>query len=881
MPWANESRPWALFLFIAVLLGGQLQAWAQDVPTATPVTPSQLDEPIIFDSQMLMQGASGMAIDTTRFEQPARNVPGTYRLDILVNGQWRATQEVELRTVAGLVDAQPCYSAELLTRVGIDLKRSRRGRGSDQQSAVVPQGLTCDKLERFVPGAAISVDLPEQKLHITVAQYYLQRPATSTYVDPSSWDSGVTAGLLNYDANLFSVQSQGRRDTHAYSGLNMGLNLGGVRLRHNASLTWSPTLGGRYQRGYAYGQVDLTDWKSQLLVGESTTSGELFDAVSFRGVQLESDDRMLPDTQRYYAPVVRGTATSNAKVSIYQRGYLVYETTVAPGSFEIADLQAASFGGDLRVTVTEADGREHGFVVPFATTVQLLRPGSTRYSLVAGQLVDPGLHGRPPVVLQGTLQRGLDNNLTGYGGTALTPGYVSGLAGMALNTRFGGFAADLTAASTELPAGQTQQGSSLRLSYSKNLPNSRTNFSLLAYRYSTSGYLGLHDAVALKDRMRNESGRTSDFARVRARFDANISQGLGADGGSVYLNSSSSQYWQHGGRTLSFSMGYSNQWRGNFYSIAAQRSHSASPGGLRYAGDQDDTQLTFTLSIPLGPDGHGGAVINSYASHDRRSGRQMSTGISGGFNERGDTSYAVSVAHADRQRGASSNASVNYRLPQGAFGASLSQGPDYHQQSLSASGAVVLHPGGVTLAQTLGETVGVVKALDAEGARVGYAGSSVGKDGYAIISSLSPYQLNQVDVDPQGVPNDVELQVSSRSVAPRAGAVVMLDFPTRRSRPLLIDSRRGNGRRLPFAASAIDVQSGQVIGAVGQGSRLVVRSDKSRGSIRVEWGSDADQQCQVDYALPERHAREGSAFELLNLVCHDIDARPAGKERVL
>lgn len=109
----------------------------------------------------------------------------------------------------------------------------------------------------------------------------------------------------------------------------------------------------------------------------------------------------------------------------------------------------------------------------------------------------------------------------------------------------------------------------------------------------------------------------------------------------------------------------------------------------------------------------------------------------------------------------------------------------------------------------------------------------------------------------------------------------MLDFPTRKSRPLLIDSQRSNGQRLPFAASAIDVQSGQVIGAVGQGSRLVVRSDKSRGSIRVEWGSDADQQCQVDYALPERHAREGSAFELLNLVCHDIDARPAGKERVL
>lgn len=127
------------------------------------------------------------------------------------------------------------------------------------------------------------------------------------------------------------------------------------------------------------------------------------------------------------------------------------------------------------------------------------------------------------MVLQAALQRGPDNSLTGYGRTALAPGYVSGMAGLKLNTRFAGFAADLTSSSTELAEGQSQLGSSLLFSHSKNLPNSRTNFSPLASRYSTSGYLGLHDAVVMQDPTRNDPRRVGEFGRLRSRLDINIS----------------------------------------------------------------------------------------------------------------------------------------------------------------------------------------------------------------------------------------------------------------------------------------------------------------------------------------------------------------------
>ena len=703
-------------------------------------------------------------------------------------------------------------------------------------------------------------------------KYYLSRESSSKDIDPSSWDQGVTAAQLTYDSNISSSSSNNQRYTNGYAGLNMGLNIGRVHLRHRGNLTWSSENGGRYQRGNIYGQTDLTDWNAQILAGESSTSGEFFDAMSFRGFQVESDDRMLPQSQRFYAPVVRGTASSNARVTIYQRGYLVYETTVAPGPFEIADLQAASFGGDLQVTVTEANGQKSSFMVPFATTVQLLRPGRTRFSATVGQVAEQSLNGARPYMLQGTVQRGLDNQLTGYGGTALTRDYLSGMLGTALNTPIGGFAVDLTMASTDLGNDQRRQGSSLRLSYSKNLPNTGTHFSLLAYRYSTSGFLGLRDAIALQDVIARDSLRGADYGRMRSRLDTNISQQFAGEGGSVYLSGSSIQYWNKASQAQSFSLGYTNQWRGNSYSLSAQRTQGTGGGWASGAGSNGNTLISLSVSIPLGRESRSGTTFNSFASRDNYSGTSVSSGLSGTLDEAGHGAYALSVARDGEAHDISNNASLNYRMPKVSLGASLSRGRDYQQGSLSASGAMIAHSGGVTFSQSLGETIGVVKAPGAQGAQVGYGVSTVDSRGYAVLTSLTPYQLNNVEIDPNGMPDDVELKVSSRSVAPRAGAVVLLDYPTLRSRPVLINSKRENGDRLPFAATAIDVQSGETVGAVGQGSRLVIRTEKDRGSIRVEWGEESGQQCQVDYQLPQRQGEKRSGYDMLELPCRPVDA---------
>lgn len=871
---ASVLAPVAITVASAGMFAGRAVA-ATDAPShdgagrgvPVPAGPeSAAGEAIRFDESMLMHGSGATPIDTTPYERANVLTEGQRRVDLVVNGQWRGVEDVAFRR-AGDGRVRPCYDRAMLQRSGVDLARSARGQDRDAPPEPMPDGLVCEPIARYVPGAELSFDQDEQKLYLVVPQFYMRLANRSNYVDPSTWTNGVPAALLNYNAMAFTTRASGYEFAQLYTGLTMGANAGPFRIRHTGNLTWSQRGVVRYQRGNVYAQTDLPAWRTQLLVGESSTSGELFDAVSFRGIQISSDDRMLPDALRYYAPVVRGVAQSNARVTIHQRGYLVHETTVAPGPFEIDDLQAMSYGGDLHVTVTEANGDTRSFTVPFATTVQLLRPGVTRFSAMAGRAIDFGSGGSAQYVGQFTVQRGINNLVTAYGGGAFTGRYQSVLMGVAFNTPIGGIAADVTVARVKPTGAERMNGSSIRLSYSKNLPNSGTNFSLLAYRYSTKGYLGLSDALQLTGRAA-QGLSTDTFPRLRNRIDLNISQQVGR-AGNVYLNGSSLSYWAGRGQTLSFTLGYSKQWRDVTMTASVQRVRNMSAGMSSVGRASGNTLASMSISIPLDRNARRAPTFNTLVTHDSSAGTSAMAGLSGRFGERGDGSYSLSATYDGGNRAPSGSFGAGYRLPAASLAGSVGIGSGYQQASLSASGGLVVHPGGVTPGPTLGETVGVVRAPDARGASVSNTDARVNRFGYAIVPSLVPYQLNQIDVDPKDIPDDVEMTTVSRSVAPRAGAVVMLSYDTLKARALLIDATTEDGRPLPFAARALDAQTGAPLGAVGQGSRLFVRSGTHDGRIRVEWGARPDQQCAIDYAVPAEQ-RAGTGYVTLTRVCRSL-----------
>lgn len=826
---------------------------------STPASaPAHSADEVTFDASFFGDVAFS-GIDLSRFERDDTVLPGIYRVDIEVNGTPLSREDVRFADIPGQHQAQLCLSRKLLDSIGVDLAKL-----DPEVVATLPEGEFCTDLSAYVPDASTTFHAGEQRLSISVPQRYLRRSVRG-WVDPSHWDHGINAAMLGYRFNHFGTQTNGSRTDSSYLSLDAGLNLGPWRLRHSGAMNWSSQRNPTYTGIRSYVQRDVTRLQAQLIAGDTNTVGDMFDAVNFRGVTLASDDRMLPDSQRGYAPVVRGVALTNAVVSIHQRGYEIYQTTVAPGAFEIDDLYATGYGGDLDVVVTEADGREQRFTVPYAAVPQLLRAGTSRFSVSTGQLRQAGnATDEQPWFVEGTVRRGLSNSVTTYGGAIFANNYSAVLAGGAINTRLGAFSADITAATAKIgendQSGGSMSGQSARLTYSKLVPSTGTNFALAAYRYSTSGYVNLADAT----RLRADNQRGDGLERVtrqRSRLDANLSQALGDGRGSFWLNGNTTTFWNRGGTTTSFSLGYSNSLGPAQYSLSAQRlreSFRVQTGGTPRQ-DREDTQLNLTISMPLGRSSNRSVNVQSSVDHSAASGTSSRLGLSGSAGDDRQWNYSASVR--DSRSGTSASLNGGHMSPYGSVSAGYTQGNSNSQYNVGASGALLLHGGGLTVAQQLGETMALIRAEGAKGASVdGNRTLRVDGRGHAVMPHLQPYQMNTVHLDTRDAPLEIEFDSTTVRSAPRAGAVVKLEFQTEGSgmRAALIKATQPDGSALPFGADVLDAK-GQTVGVVGQASRLWLRGIEDAGELTVKWGDTLDQQCRIAYALPTTETKGQAA----------------------
>jgi outer membrane usher protein len=175
----------------------------------------------------------------------------------------------------------------------------------------------------------------------------------------------------------------------------------------------------------------------------------------------------------------------------------------------------------------------------------------------------------------------------------------------------------------------------------------------------------------------------------------------------------------------------------------------------------------------------------------------------------------------------------------------------YTQMGGGLSGTVVAYQGGVVLSSQTGDTLAVIEAKDAAGARVATApGVVVDTHGHAVIAGMEPYTLNSVEIDTKGLPMGVELKSTEQHFAPTDGAVVRVKFDTNyRGQAVVMNLRRPNGDAVPFGADVLDAD-GNSIGTVSQGSRAMFYSKSAANDLTVKWGEGVDQVCKVRYDMP-------------------------------
>ncbi|MGL5389758.1 MAG: fimbria/pilus outer membrane usher protein [Serratia sp. (in: enterobacteria)] len=805
------------------------------------------------------------SVDLSRFANGSSGLPGVYKTALYINNQPISNTDIEFKSRADK-SVYPCLTSELIKNIVFNYDKlpadflSQQGKG-DQ----------CIDLQQKLPEAQVSYDSNELRLDIVIPQIYMLNMARGT-VSPELWDSGIPALLLGYNVNGYTSESHGTHYNSLFAGVNAGVNVGAWYLRHNGSYNRMDNGENQYSNINTYIQRDIPALKARVLMGQSNTTGQLFDTLPFTGIQLTSDERMLPESLRGYAPDIRGIARTNARVTVRQNGQVLYETTVTPGEYLINALYPTGYGGNLDVTVRESDGTEQTFSVPYASVARLLRPGSSRYSITGGKVRSDNLREKP-TLYQTAYLLGLTNTVTGYAGLQASQDYFALQLGAAVGTPIGALAFDVIQARTHLDNstdanGKPQSSSSLsgqsyQVSYSKLISETNSNLSLAAYRFSTDGYMDFMTAMQTRDAV--AQGYSPDsISRAKNRLTVTAEQGLPENWGLLYISASLQNYWNKDGSEKQYQMGYNNRYKSLSYGLSINRSFSS----LGTA----QTNYLLSFSLPLGSnDQVHTPQLRMDLSHNSSGHYGQQATVSGHVGTENQFSYGVTAMNANQGAGSRGALTGNYRTPATALSGTYSTGKGYQSASAGMSGTVVGHSGGLSFTPYTSDTVALVEAKGAEGAKVSsYPGVSIDSRGYAVVPYLNPYQMNEINIDPKGTSSDVELDNTRQKVAPYSGAVVKVKYTTKKGSPILVNAIY-QGEPVPFGADIFD-SKGNSVGTVGQGGQLYARVDEEKGQLKVKWGDNGAMQCTVNYVLmPTPKGLVQTQMQQFNSTCSAID----------
>lgn len=795
-----------------------------------------------FNPELIELDNPGMkGADLSAFESGSQ-LPGTYRVDVIIGGQNVDTREIKfdaVKNAEGETILQPCLSVAQLTSWGI-------------KTGLFPElasGGDCAKLSA-IPQASTELVFSAQQLVISIPQAALSAQARG-YVPPEMWDEGITAALLNYSLSGSNYRGHDSNSSNAnslYANLRSGINVGPWRLRNYATWTRDSTGNGKWANVYIYGQRAIIPLKAQLTTGDSASQADVYDSIPFRGVQLASDDDMMPDSLKGYAPVVRGIARTNAQVIIRQNGYQIYQSDVAPGAFEVTDIYPTGSAGDLDVTVKESDGSEQHFSVAFASLPVLQREGRFKFAITGGQYRSYNNDADKSLFTQLTGIYGLPYGLTLYGGFQESSKYHSLAAGIGKNLGdIGALSTDVTQAWSTPRNMQRNSGQSWRIRYSKNFIETGTSFAIAGYRYSTSGYYGMQevldsysDSSALQNRRRN-------------RAELTMSQNIGQNLGALTLSAVREDYWNSDKTIASYSAGYNNAWQSVNYGITYTYSKNGSTDSYSRTTRYDkDQQIALNVSIPLEaflPR----TWVNYSINASKANGTTHSIGLNGTALENNAFSWNVQQGHGNNAVGYTGNASVDFKGTYGEVYAGYGYDKGSDRLNYGLQGGIIAHADGVTFSQPLGETNVLVKAPGAAGVSIqNQSGAKTDWRGYTTVSNLTPYRKNDVALRTDTLPDNVELELTNKTVIPTRGAVVRADYVANVGMRVLMTLQHRGGQPVPFGAIATAKGNSENSFIVGDKGQVYLTGLNPNGTLLVKWGSDDSEQCRVNYRINEQ-----------------------------
>ncbi|MBK5145591.1 fimbrial biogenesis outer membrane usher protein [Budviciaceae bacterium BWR-B9] len=808
-----------------------------------------------FESAFLRKDKNGASPDIFLYKNAI--APGMKRVEVVVNDRITDVYEVNFVPQSQGRQVVPCLNRRLLNDAGVKTELYDNWRTSlKNKEAPSEASAVCDDLEQRIPAARVFYDDAHQQLRLTLPQEAVNSQRFQM-ISPKEWDDGTPTLRTAYNGYFYHSRqknsgSDGGRNINnsAFVSLNSTASFGAWRVYSFDTFNKNPDRGWQSNHDRLYAERNIVSLSSKISAGDiyTYTPSNIMGVIPLRGFTLGTNERMLLESQFTYAPVIRGTARTNARLIVRQRGNIIYSSTLTPGPFAIDDMYSGQIGTDLDVMVEETDGTEQKFTVPYTSLPNMIRPGAMRYSLSVGEYRNNN-QSETPIMGALSLERGFEAftlNAAGLG----ADDYQSVAAGVAWNVgNVGAFSLDVAQARytydevSNLYDKETKNGTAVRLLYAKQFDNTDTGLRILGYQYRSEHFLSFSEFNSRnhhrKDGYDNEyeDGDSLWNKRRRSRLEVNVNQGM-QEYGSLYLTLSQDRYYGTSEKTISASAGYGF--------MAGPASVSLAYTYNKNGKGDNDNSLNLGVSIPLrwGERDRNYNSVNYNLTRNKDNRYSQSVGLSGS-SQNSPLSYSLNV-QKDYKDKFSESASLGYNSNLVTLNGSVSHSNYSDQFSAGMSGGLVLYKGGAILAPRMGDTIAIIETPGAS--NIGVSGSTNKTDyfGRAIVNYLSPYRYNTVGLDTTDAPT-VELKESSRKVVPTEGAAVLLRFSTRVGRRAMVIIQEPHS--VPVGAIVTAEGQDEEVGIVGNGGLAYLTGMDARRdeTLTVSWGKDM----QCKFTLPK------------------------------
>lgn len=771
---------------------------------------STIDTEYEFNNAFLI--GQNKKIDLNRFNHTSIN-EGDYSVDVYTNNNFKGRYTVNLM-LNNNKKLGICYSPKMLTEFGLAPEKLNETLSTEINK--------CNFLEIWNSDIHELLDTSTFRLDIRAPQIY-ESNQSPNYLREEFWDSGISALNLSYFGNYYnSENSNNSNNKNGYLSFNTGYTTNGWLLKYNGNVNWYNDRNINLDSNQIYIQRPFSSIKSKLVAGQFYTQGSLIESINLRGLKLISDDSMYPDSTSIYSPEIHGTAQTNALVTVRQNGYIINQTTVAPGAFILRDINPIGYGHDLNVTIKEADGSESVFTVPYASLPQLLRPNFRRYELALGQ-PDINTLKNKPYIIQGTFQYGINNTFSIYTGITVFDDYQAFMGGTGINTGVGALAVDISQAHSKIQ-NHSKHGQSYRIAFNRSFPNTKTNLQVNTYRYSTDSFYTANEALLLTKR---SSELTTNW-HEKDSFNYTISQDISNQLGSIFFTGRIIRYWDHSDKNKQYQLSYNNQLDRLSYTISLSRIYSNNV----FSANKND-QVSISFNYPLNIENNYYASLNSNTMINQDGIQSSQLGINGSLNTNNNWTYGLNTSTSKNQK-QSIALNSSYKTSLMSLSANASKGDKYHQIGIGGSGSVVAHSNGITFTPNIATTMALVEAKDAYGASfVNAPETRIDKNGYALVPYIRPYRINAIELDPKGSPENIKFDNTIARVIPYEGSIVHVKFDSRKENSIVLIVKQTNNEPLPFGSEITDSKNNS-IGVVGQGSTLFINTDLP-DLIIVKW----------------------------------------------